>query len=360
MTRQWIAGVWVVWLCVMMVGVAGADQNWDGEAGSWDFGDNANWYGNNQPGWGYGGSLHFSYENGGGVYNNYGIWVNTDAIYWDSTYGGSYPVNGAGQGINFDSKIENNSSYAQTLNIPTSGAKNGAGTIQLNPVSNDLTIASTIANDNNKYYEVYGDNGNNLFVTGTLSGDGSVGMTLQENSTVVISNAQTIGGDFYINEGTLRLAVGSAIPASYVRLQSLNGGAYVNLDGGLTAANGITASSDNSTTKMLANTPGTSGTATYSGNMYLDSPLTLYANSGGTVALTGITLDLKNQTLTVDGAGSSAISGALQQSTGSGKLTRRHDDNRRRHARGGQYHGAQLQQRIQRGGGCDVGPGRLQ
>ena len=325
MSRATILNITVLGILMgaLVAGTARADQNWDGEDGSWDFGNAVNWYGNSQPGWGYGGSLHFSYENGGGVYNNYGLWVNTDAIYWDSTYGGSYPVNGAGQGINFDSKIENNSSYAQTLNIPSSGAQNGATSIQLNPVSGDLTLSTNVYNDNNKFYNVYGDNGNTLHITGTLGGDSSVGMTLQENSTVVISNAQTIGGDFYINEGTLRLAVDNAIPAEYIRLQSLNGEASVNVDGGLTATNGITASSDNSTAKTLANTAGTSGTATYSGNMYLDTPVTLYANSGGTVALSGSTLDLKNQTLTVDGDGSSTISGTLTDSTGSGKLTKR-------------------------------------
>jgi fibronectin-binding autotransporter adhesin len=305
--------------------------NWDGDNSVGNLSYDNNWYGNSDPdsfgGWVYGNDLQFNLNNGGAssLYYDYGTWHSINSISYEGTFPSALTLNGDGNGLNFNTKIENNSSHAQTLNIPTSGAKNGAGTIQLNPVSNDLTIASTVFNDNNKYYEVYGDNGNSLIVSGTLSRDGGdVGLTLQANSTVVISNAQSaLNDDFYINEGTLRLAVDSAIPnVPYIRLQALNGSAYVNLDGGQGAANGIITSSDNSTTKMLANMPSTSGTATYSGNMYLDSPLTLYANSGGTVALTGTTLDLKNQTLTVDGAGTSTISGTLQQSTGSGKLVK--------------------------------------
>jgi fibronectin-binding autotransporter adhesin len=303
--------------------------NWDGDNPVGNLSYDNNWYGDSDPdgfgGWVYGNDLQFNYNNGGAtsLYYDYPSWYSINSISYDSTFPSALTLNGNGLGLNFNTKIENNSSHAQTVNIPTSGAKNGAGTIQLNPINANLTIANTVYNDNNKYYEVYGDNGHTLYITGTLGGSSSVGLTLQSNSTVVVSNAQTMGGDFYINEGTLRLAADNAINnVAYIRLQSLNGGAYVNLDGGLTAANGITASSDNTTTKMLANTPSTSGTATYSGNMYLDSPLTLYANSGGTVALTGTTLDLKNQTLTVDGDGTSTISGTLQQSTGSGALVK--------------------------------------
>ena len=305
-----------------------ADQYWDGGDSSWNLGVNNNWYGDNQPTWGYGGGgLHFAYQNTGtGVWDDYGIWVNTESISWDTTYPGSYGITGAGNGINFNTKIENNSSYAQTLGIPTSGSKNLAGYIEVNPINADLTITQPVYNDNNVQYRVYGNNGHVLTISGSgnLVGSSAASISINQNSTLKLSTGIGMAGDVYICAGTLQMAMSNPLASGFIRVGDTSGsvGANLNLDGGYSATNQINVRSGSSGSKVIANTSGTSGTATFSGALYLDADATVYANSGGTVALTGSALDLKNQLLTVDGAGASTISGTLQNSTGSGRLTK--------------------------------------
>ena len=69
--------------------------------------------------------MHFSYNNqpDGNRYNDLGGWVSMDNIYWDTTFGSALVWNGNGNGIDVNGKIENDSSYAQTWNIPISVAK---------------------------------------------------------------------------------------------------------------------------------------------------------------------------------------------------------------------------------------------
>jgi autotransporter-associated beta strand protein len=168
-----------------------------------------------------------------------------------------------------------------------------------------------------------------LWVMGTISqsGTGNATLALNAPATLILTNfAATYAGDTFINNGTLRLAVNNALANSgnYLRLGDASGsaGANLNLQGGITLSTPINVRSGSSGTKVIANTASITGTATYAGNLYLDDNATAYANSGGSAALTGSTLDLKNQTLTVDGAGTTTISGVLQNSTGSGKLTK--------------------------------------
>ena len=94
----------------------------------------------------------------------------------------------------------------------------------------------------------------------------------------------------------------------------------MNLDGGLSLSTPITVRYGSSGTLIIANTASSSGAATFAGNLYLDTNVTVYANSSGSVAVSGATLDLKNQTLTVDGPGNTTVSGTVQNSTGSGKV----------------------------------------
>ena len=306
-----------------------ADYNWDGDdGGSWNFNDGINWYSNAYPGFGWGGALHFSYNwNAGGIWYNGGWGVNVDAIFWDSTFPVSRNITGDGSGINFDSKIENDSNYAQTLGIPASGGKHGSTHIELNPVSQDLTLNSSVYNDNNYPFWVYGNNGHvlTLNAAGILVGTGTgVQLVINESSTVKVTASQTFAGDTYINAGTLQISANNALNSGFIRLGNTSGSsaANLNLDSGLSITNQLNVQSGNSGAMVMANTASSSGTATFSGSLYLDHDVTVYANSSGAVTLNGATLDLKNQTMTVDGAGASTIGGVLQQSTGSGKLTK--------------------------------------
>src|SRR5205823_952776 len=71
---------------------------------------------------------------------------------------------------------------------------------------------------------------------------------------------------------------------------------------------------------MALSTTGASGTATESGNIFLDADLTVTNGGAGSLVLSGAIQDLKNQTMTVTGSGNTTISGQFTNSTGSGKL----------------------------------------
>lgn len=186
--------------------------NWDADNPIGNFSFNNNWFGDNQPAWGSDADLHFSFRNNPSqtsLYDDYNSWRDINDIFFDSTYGQSTPINGdANSGINFNQRVENNSSFAQTINIPLSGAKFGATQIELNPVNADLTINGNIYNDNNKPYYVYGANGKTLTVSSPLIGNSSVGFNIVQNSNVVFSGAtaNTFLGTTTISAGSLTLS----------------------------------------------------------------------------------------------------------------------------------------------------------
>jgi fibronectin-binding autotransporter adhesin len=163
-------------------------------------------------------------------------------------------------------------------------------------------------------------------VISDFSSSGKIALTLLGSGTTILNATNTFTGDTSINNGTLRLAVNSALAngGNFIRLGDVSGtaGANLNLNGTLTLATPINVRSGNSGTKIFANTAGSTGTATFTGNLFLDANATVFANIGGAIALSGSILDLKNQTLTVDGGGNTTISGPLTNSTGAGNLTK--------------------------------------
>lgn len=193
--------------------------NWDGDNPIGNFSYSDNWFGNVQPTWGSDADLHFTYRNNASqtsLYDDYNSWRDINDIFFDSTYGQSTPINGdANSGLNFNQRVENDSSFAQTINIPLSGAKFGATQIELNPVNADLTINGNIYNDNNKPYYVYGANGKTLTVSSPLIGNSSVGFNIVQNSNVIFSGgtANTYGGTTTVSAGSLTLSKTSGINA---------------------------------------------------------------------------------------------------------------------------------------------------
>ncbi|HTB83549.1 MAG TPA: Ig-like domain repeat protein [Candidatus Sulfotelmatobacter sp.] len=236
-------------------------------------------------------------------------------------FGGNFP------------RIENDSYVTQTFNL-TSGqtlgvdGNNGGQFGEINPVNGDIIISAGTKVDLGDITQlrIYGNNGHNLTFNGPISSSGNTNLNsvaINQNSTVIFAATNTYGGDTFVNAGTLRCATNNAITNStFVRLGDVSGtvGANLNLDGGLNLAAKFNVRAGSSGTKIIANTSTTTGNATFTGNFFLDDNVTLFANTGGGNTLSGSTLDLKNQTLTVSGTGSNVISGTLTNSTGSGKL----------------------------------------
>lgn len=210
-----------------------ADQDWDGDNAAGNFSFNDNWFGNSQPAWGFAnGNFNINFRNGGAtsLFYDYGAWVQTNNITWAATFNAGVSFDGNGQGIDFNQKLENLSSFTQTIGstMKLSGAKNGATKIELNPVNGGITINGTIFNDNSRPYEVWGNNGNTLTLASALGVGGTpanVSFTLQENSTVVVSAQQTYTGGTVLNAGTLNLTGGGGASGAIRGTATVNGGA---------------------------------------------------------------------------------------------------------------------------------------
>ncbi|TAK94072.1 MAG: hypothetical protein EPO07_17265 [Verrucomicrobia bacterium] len=316
-----------------LTSLAQSSFTWTGSSsGNWN--DNGNW---TQGADGPGGSssrpqTYLNFPSGAGNLNNtnnYAAFSGAFQIYFNS---GASAYNLYGNALKFydysgtAAAIQNDSSSLQTINFPF-GAGNSAG-ININPNSGDLTIngSTSIFLDGPSQIRVNGNSGRTVTFNVGI-GDGSpAGGTFALNgaATARFTAANTFTGDAFINNGMIRLSVSSALASSFLRLGDTSGSASanLNLDGGFTLSTAINVRSGSSGTKTIANTSGTSGTATFAGNLFLDADATAFANSSGSVTFSGVTLDLKNQTLTVDGSGNTTISRALTNSTGSGKLTK--------------------------------------
>jgi len=224
-------------------------------------------------------------------------------------------------------KFENQDAVPLTATATLANRTNPDTALQINPVNGNITVSNVVLQDSQPL-QVYG--GQTLTVSGVISQTGtgsgaSLATGLSGAATVILQCSNKFTGGTYINNGTLRAGANGALGVSTVYLGDTNGtaSAALNLDGGL-SWNGqtINVRSGSSGTKSLANTSGTSGTAAYNDNLLLKASATICANSPGAVMLSGSTLDLQGNTLTVDGNGNTTISGTLQNSTGSGALTK--------------------------------------
>lgn len=278
-----------------------ADQSWDGDNAVGNFSFANNWFGDTVgglSGFGFGnGNLHFAFRNNSSqtsIFYDFSGYASTNDIFWDSTFGAGLTWNGNGQGMNFNQRLENDSSFTQTIgsSMNLSGAKNGATQIELNPVNGDFVINGTIFNDNSKSYFVYGNNGRNLTVASTLgtnTNNSAVSFNVMQNSNVFLSAAQTFSGGLYINAGTVTGSNsaaafgGGTITLGSTSASTANAGIYGDTH---TFANAITVASSTTGTLTIGNTNNAS--AVFSGAIALNHALSLSAGTGtGTLNLTG-------------------------------------------------------------------------
>ncbi len=307
---------------------ARADINWDGDNPIGNFSYCDNWYGDSCPTqpWQFSyGNLVFNYRNNASQTSLYydassGWGNNIGDIIWETTFAAGLNLNGAGNGINFKQRVENRSPYAQTVNIPLSGGKDGVTQIELNPVYGDLTISANLYNDNNKPYFVYGSNSKMLTIGQGLTGDSSVSLTIVEYSKVKLTAAQAWGDSTHgvnINRGELWIdSVGSlksGVPVNLGLADANTAKLWLSAaGGGKTIGQNITVA-DSGGTKVIGGL-NTSGTHTFTGNITLNGPVNLVADrSGGTVEFkTGVisggsSVNINN---TATSAGKVTLSGA--------------------------------------------------
>lgn len=319
---------------------AGLDQQWDGDNGFGNFSFNDNWYSNSQPSWSFGGNLNFNFRNAGAtsLYYDYGSWVQTNDIKFMSGFNGAVVWDGDGNGIDFNQRLENHSSFTQTIGtMNLSGAKNGATQIELNPVNGDLVLNGNLYNDNSKPYYVYGNNGKTLTVNSSLgvgSTASNVSFNVVQNSNIIFTANQTYAGGTVISAGTLTVGNGGSTGSLGTGSITNNGSLIFNRSGNVAVADTISGSgslSQNGTNILSLTTANSySGATTVnSGTLRVTANDALGTNASGTTVNSGGAVRLFNvnyttaEALTINGTGVSGT-GALYNigtSTYAGAIT---------------------------------------
>jgi len=280
-----------------------ADMNWDGDNAAGNFSFDNNWFGNTQPAWNFGnGNLNFAFSNNTSqtsLFFDYTSWRTTNDIFWLSTYGKSMVLSSNGNGLDFTIRVENQSPFAQTVNMPLSGGKNGVDHMELNPVTADLTISGPIYNDTSVDYLVYG--GTSTLTTLTLSSTLGVGSTAAN-----VDFTQAAGRNTLVNV---------AVSQAWAGTTTVNSGSFVT-GSGVTLASPTIVVGGGTVASTSANTFADSATVTVnSGRLSIGGSDTVasLAGSGGTVNVA------TGATLTAGNASSTSYAGSI---TGGGNLTK--------------------------------------
>ena len=277
-----------------------ADNFWTGGAGNGNFSDNANWQ--SPPSWDFGNSLVFKANTTAPSLTNDQSWRDNNDIYWDATFPVARTLQSTGNfGLGFKIRLENLSSFTQTVTMPLSGGLNGASQIQINPVNGSLILSGSLYNENSVDYVVFGSQ------TATVTN-----LTL---NTALGPNASQANVDFIV--------AGGRNSAIQVNASQLWAGTTDVQSGSLTAASGVTLASSailvsgGTVATTSANTLADSATLTVNaGGLSIGGSDTVgsLAGSGGTVGLAA------GATLTVGGANTNtSYAGSI---TGSGNLTK--------------------------------------
>lgn len=205
---------------------AQAQKNWDGDGSSGNFDWWNNWYGDSNPGlgWGFGVDLNFNFQNNAtptNLFYNLG-WQDIGNIVWKDTYNKSMTLSGAvGSGISFKQKLENYSNFAQTITADLSGGKSGATAIELNPVNGNLTLSGNFYNDFSNDYIVYGTTGKTLTLNTTLgvgATAANVDFNVEQASNVQVNNNQTWAGTTRVRAGSFKTGSNVTLASSGIEV----------------------------------------------------------------------------------------------------------------------------------------------
>ncbi len=314
------------------------DDYWSGNSGgSWNIDQSGNWFN--------GGCSGVPCSGDNLYFNNTGNNCGASGIktpycnYGAGAYFGYLITYGCSGGITWEGnetyllKFENQDTTTLTGQAALANRTGPDSDLQINPVNGQITLTGGVVLQNGKQLIVYGGNTLNVNTTGiSQSGSGSATLAIDGvvggvGTTVILNAASSFAGDTYLNNGTLRVTVGSVFSGTTtLRLgdtaNANTENAYLNVDGGITFASPVFVRSGNSGAHLFGNSTTGTSAAIYSGNLTLNASATSYANSQGPVTLSGTTLDLQGNTLTVDGAGNTTVSGTLQNTTGSGSLVK--------------------------------------
>jgi fibronectin-binding autotransporter adhesin len=233
-----------------------AGTTWDGGGGDNNWSTANNWDPDGTPSVGSGVDLTFAGTTQLTSNNNYTAWDDFRSILFASG-AGAFTL--TGNSLDLFGKIENNGSSTQTVSF-SSFAFNSASA-ELNPVSGNLVINSVDIFTNGNTINVWGANGNTLTINGVISQGG--GLTINQNSNVVLTGGNTFTGTTTISAGSLRIGDGGTTGTLGTGGVTNNAALVFNRSNDLSVSNTI--SGTGTLTKQGAGILTLSGANSYSG-----------------------------------------------------------------------------------------------
>jgi fibronectin-binding autotransporter adhesin len=283
-----------------------AGNTWTGGGTTTNWTDNGNWGGSATS---YG-TLTFTTGGTQGTTSVLDSTFNMNQLLWTGSQ--SWTLNNSGGAVLnlFDNagtaaKLENQSTGLVTINAPiTFAATTGQAWGEINAVNGDMTFGSAGALTVNgsavagiKMFSA----GRTINFNNTVSASGKwFATTGATGMTMNVGGAFTSGDLYIMNGSTLKLNTGGSISTSGLRLggdfgntltQDLTKGATFQLTsttGGQSFGSIINAVTGNTSGALLIDSLATSGTNTLSGNIFLDSAVTMKQAAGGTLAVSSV------------------------------------------------------------------------
>ena len=251
----------------LLIAPLSAGTLWDGGGGDDNWSTANNWDPDGSPP--VGGTVDLTFD--GAVRltsnNDYTAWDDFRSFLFASG-AGAFTL--TGNAVDLFGKIENNSSVTQTVSLTAFSFNSAAA--ELNPVNGNLVINSADIFTNGNTINVWGDNGHTLTVNGVISQGG--GLTVNQNSHVVLTGANSYGGTTTLNAGSLSVGDGGATGTLGSGGVTNNAALILNRSNDFTLANNISGSG--TLTKLGAGVATLGGTNTYTGKT---------AINGGTLSI---------------------------------------------------------------------------
>ncbi len=212
--------------------------------------------------------------------------------------------------------LQNDSTATHTLDIGLRFDFNATNPAEINANAGGLVLNGPVYVADSTDLIVSGTNttAHNVTINGVISSDNaSTEVFIRQNKILTLGGANTYTGETLIEHGELRIAEGGSLNGGFIRVGETASANPAKLT--ISDANGGTTVDENivirsGTGARTIESSNTSGTNTYSGAIYMDGNLTVQTtNAGGTLAITntGDGVDIKNQTLTVTGPGTTTI-----------------------------------------------------
>lgn len=278
---------------------------WDGGGADNDWLTADNWDPDGAPGTGSTVDLTFAGTTRLTSNNNYADWEDFRNL--DFAAGaGAFTLTGAN--IDLFGRIENQSSSLQTISLTLAINAGQPKTGEFNPVEGDLLVNGANLFTNGNTIQVWGDNGHTLTFDTVIDGTG--GLTVNQNSTVILAKDNTHSGANTVNAGTLQIGNGSATGNFGSGTMTLGAaGTLAFQRTGNFNLGGITTAAGSTVAVNLGTVTGTA--ATSFGSQAAGNLVTI--GSGGAINLNGTNRAANTMDLTLAGSGVSS-SGAIYNS----------------------------------------------